>query len=65
MTPLSLLNEELDLFTFWLLEKLLLDVLNWRLLLNMVAVVRVVVGMRSREKGVFYTRKSVRRPEHE
>jgi hypothetical protein len=58
VTPLSLLNEEFDLFTLWLLEKLLLDVLNWRLLLNMV-VVRVVVGMRSRENGVVYTRKGV------
>ena len=34
-TPLSLLNEELDLESLWLLEKLLLDVSNR--LLNMVA----------------------------
>ena len=35
-TPLSLLKDELDLLTLWLLEKLLLEV-SYRLLLNMMA----------------------------
>lgn len=37
VTPLSLLNDALDLEAFWLLEKLLLDVSKRLLVLNMVA----------------------------
>jgi hypothetical protein len=40
VTPLSLLKDELDLFTLlplWPLEKLLLDVSSLRLLVNMMA----------------------------